>query len=99
MRCLLILALVAVLTSSPALAAPDCEDNRPGLHISFGFSIGRFTDEEQATFDKMHLRQNGIIARDVKRTDKGCIAAWVPDGQGGFSTEYYNPRTFQLVLD
>lgn len=79
-----------------AVAAPDCEDHGPGLHITFGFSVGSpYTDEEQEVFDKMHLRQSGVVARETKRTAGDCIEAWVPDGQGGFDTEYYDPRTFE----
>jgi hypothetical protein len=96
-----ILAIVALgLSAGPALAAPDCNDYGPGLHVEFGFSIGApYTDEEQEIFDKMHLRQNGINARTVSRTDEGCLEAWVPDGKGGFSTQYLDPRSFELQLD
>lgn len=109
MRSLLALSVLLALTAN-ALAAPDCEDLGPGLHISFGVRVGApYTEEEQEIFDKMYLRQNGIIARETKRTARGCIEAWVPDGKGGFSTEYFDPRsfrhltfdenTFQLQLD
>ena len=96
-----VLALVALaLSAAPVLAAPKCNDYGPGLHVEFGFSIGSpYTREEQEIFDKMHLRQNGINARTVKRTDDDCLEAWVPNGQGGFDTEYYDPRTFELKLD
>lgn len=98
MRCALpILLVVLLLPIGIAQAAqPDCEDYGPGVHVTFGFRVGSpYTEEEQAIFDKMHLRQNGIIARETKRTSKGCIEAWVPDGQGGFDTEYYDPRELE----
>lgn len=92
---LLPLAFLALCTGALA-AQPDCEDYGPGIHFSFKVQVGAdYTEEEQAIFDKMHLRQNGIIARDTRRTSKGCIEAWVPDGQGGYSTEYYDPRDLE----
>jgi hypothetical protein len=88
------------LAVTPAQAVPDCNAYGPGLHVEFGFRIGSpYTREEQEIFDKMHLRQRGINARTVTRTDKGCLEAWVPDGAGGFNTEYYDPKSFQLQLD
>lgn len=92
--------LALALTAGPALAAPKCNEYGTGLHVEFGFRIGSpYTKEEQEVFDKMHLRQQGINARTVTRTDDGCLEAWVPDGQGGFDTQYYDPKSFQLKLD
>lgn len=92
--------LALALAVGPALAAPRCDEYGPGLHVEFGFRIGSpYTSEEQEIFDKMHLRQHGIDARTVTRTDDGCLEAWVPDGEGGFDTRFYDPRSFQLKLD
>ena len=93
-------SLLAAMLIAPAggalAAAPDCEDRGPGVHFSLGVHIGEpYTADEQEVFDKMYLRQHGIIAREAKRTAKGCIEAWVPNGSGGFDTEYYDPRTFE----
>jgi hypothetical protein len=92
--------LAVLLSAGPAVAAPKCNEYGPGLHVEFGFRIGSpYTREEQEIFDKMHLRQQGINARTVTRTDDGCLEAWVPDGEGGFDTQYYDPKSFQLKLD
>ena len=95
-RALLALPILLLPFGAAEAAQPDCEDYGPGVHFSFKVQVGEpYTEQEQAVFDKMHLRQNGIIARDTKRTAKGCIEAWVPDGQGGFDTEYYDPRDLE----
>ncbi|HEY0920872.1 hypothetical protein [Devosia sp.] len=97
MRHAILLPLTFFALTTGALAAqPDCENYGPGVHFSFRMQVGAdYTEEEQAIFDQMHLRQNGIIARDTRRTAKGCIEAWVPDGAGGFETRYYDPRNLE----
>jgi len=97
MKHALVLALLLAVT--PTLARERCDLPEPGLHVTFGVGIGRYTDEEQETFDKMELRKRGITARTAKRTDDGCIEAWVPDGRGGFDTMYFDEDTFELKLD
>lgn len=95
-RLALLLPMLLISTGSAFAAQPDCEDYGPGVHFSFRVQVGAdYTEEEQAIFDKMHLRQNGIVARETRRTAKGCIEAWVPDGRGGFITEYYDPRDLE----
>lgn len=94
------LALCLVLAATPALARERCDLPEPGLHISFGVSVGgKYDAEEQEIFDKMALRKQGINARIARRTDDGCIEAWVPDGSGGFDTQYFDPDSFELKLD
>ena len=95
------LALVTLLAlAAPALARERCDLPEPGLHVTFGVGIGGdYTDEEQEIFDKMELRKRGINPRTTKRTDDGCIEAWVPDGQGGFDRQYFDEDTFELKLD
>lgn len=95
------LALAALLVSVlPAAARERCDTPEPGLHITWGFSVGgKYTDEEQETLDKMELRKRGINARTAKRTDDGCIEAWVPNGGGTFDTQYFDEDTFELKLD
>ena len=93
-------ALMLAGVATPALAVPDCEDHSPGLHITFSVGVGgRYTDEEQEIFDKMHLRQNGIVAREVDRTDEECLKVFRKDEAGNFVEEYYDPKSFQLVLE
>jgi hypothetical protein len=94
------LALAALLIVTPALARERCDTPEPGLHVTFGFGIGGDYDEqEQEIFDKMELRKRGVNARTAKRTSDGCIEAWVPDGSGGFDTQYFDEDTFELKLD
>lgn len=95
-----VLILLAILITTPTLARERCDVPEPGLQFTFGFGIGGgYDDEEQEIFDKMELRKRGISARTAKRTDDGCIEAWIPDGQGGFDTQYFDEETFELKLD
>jgi hypothetical protein len=94
------LLLLALLAATPALARERCDLPEPGLQITYGFGIGGgYDSEEQEIFDKMELRKRGITARTTKRTSDGCIEAWVPDGTGGFDTQYFDEGTFELKLD
>ena len=95
------LALAALLLiATPALARERCDVPKPGITITYGFGIGgKYDDDEQEIFDKMELRKRGVTARETKRTSDGCIEAWVPDGQGGFDTQYFDEGTFELKLD
>ena len=95
-------AMLIAALSTPVMAAPKCDEDtfQPGVHFSFGVRIGSpYTREEQEIFDKMELRKQGVNARTVTRTSEGCLEAWVPDGNGHFHTEYYDPGTFELKLD
>jgi hypothetical protein len=102
----LILPLVAAaLLVTPALAQGrarcDTDDNRPGLHVEFGVEFGngkrdRETDEQ---LWKMQLRQHGVEARSVSRTDDGCLEAFVQNPDGSWNTQYYDEDTFRLVQD
>jgi hypothetical protein len=88
--------LVAAVTS-PALADPNClGGGEPGVDISFGFSIGgKYTEAEQAQFDVMHLRQQGIDAETAERTWLGCLKVTSRDANGHWTTDYYDPDTFE----
>ncbi len=93
-------ALLAGLAVTPSQGRERCDLPEPGLHITYGISIGgRYTAEEQEIFDKMELRKRGINARTARRTEDGCIEAWVPDGSGGFDTQYFETDSFELKLD
>jgi hypothetical protein len=89
--------LAALLASaSPAVAEPNClGGGEPGIHVSIGIGIGEYTESEQAQFDKMHLRQQGIVADSVERTSLGCIKVISRDGNADWTTDYYDPDTFE----
>lgn len=85
-----------LLLAGPALAADLC--NAPaesGIHFKVTISHGKRTLETQQQLDLMTLRQHGINARTVTRNGDGCLEAWIPDGKGGFRTEYYHPDTLE----
>jgi hypothetical protein len=99
-RSLVAAPLLFCLMAAPGLARERCDLPEPGLHITYGISIGgKYSAEEQEIFDKMELRKRGINARTAKRTDDGCIEAWVPDGSGGMDTQYFDADKFTLKLD
>jgi hypothetical protein len=98
---------VAALLVTPAMAQGrarcDADDNKPGLTIEFGFEAGNgksssFRDSDE-TLWKMQLKQHGVDAWSVKRTDDGCLEAYVQNPDGSWNTQYYDERTFELVQD
>lgn len=102
----LILPLCAVaLLATPAMAQGrarcDADDNKPGLKIEFGVGIGNTTRDRETDKQiwKMQLKQHGVIARDVTRTDDGCLEAFVQNPDGSWNTQYYDEDTFELVQD
>lgn len=100
MKQFFLVALGVLATATPALSRERCDVPKPGLTITYGISIGgKYDAQEQEIFDKMELRKRGINARTATRTDDGCIEAWVPDGSGGFDTQYFDEDTFELKLN
>lgn len=100
MKQLFVIVLGVLAATSPTLARERCDAPKPGLTITYGFSIGgKYDAQEREIFDKMELRKRGINARTATRTEDGCIEAWVPDGSGGFDTQYFDEDTFELKLD
>ena len=102
----LILPLCAVaLLVTPAMAGGrarcDADDNKPGLKIEFGFGFGggKRDIETEKQIWKMQLKQHGVNARDVSRTDDGCLEAYVQNPDGSWNTQYYDEDTFELVQD
>jgi len=80
-----------------ASAAPFCTDDRPGLHLKFGISVGEpYTETERNEFDLMHLRQAGIDATRVERWN-GCIRAFVRKPGGGEEMQFFHPSTYERV--
>jgi len=99
------LVIAAPLFPTQAMAAGrarcDADDNRPGLHVEFSVGFGnakRDRDTEKQIW-KMQLKQRGIEARDVTRTDDGCLEVFVQNPDGSWNTQYYDERTFELVQD
>lgn len=89
-------ALLAASSASSALADPNCLGGEtPGIHVSIGIGIGEYTEAEQAEFDRMHLRQQGIDAETVERTWLGCLKVTSRDGNGSWTTNYYDAETFE----
>jgi hypothetical protein len=95
----------AALLVTPAMAGGrarcDADDNKPGLTIEFGFEVGsgKRDIETEKQIWKMQLRQHGVTARDVSRTDDGCLEAYVQNPDGSWNTQYYDEDTFELVQD
>lgn len=101
---LVIAAVIAVpLAVSPASAQGRAlcnKDDREGLTIEFGVSVGKFSRQQQESLWKMELRQaHGIRARSVKRTGDGCLEVYLQEPNGHFNTRYYDEDTLELVQD
>lgn len=91
------IALLLALTGT-ALAGPNCYVNTPGVHISFGVSVGsRFTSEDRDQFNLMRLRQRGVDATRAEMWD-GCIRAFVRKPGGGEEMQFFHPDTFERVF-
>ena len=103
-RLILSVCALALLTTpawAEGRARCDADDNTPGLHFEFSISGGnvkRDRDTDKQLW-KMQLRQHGIDARDVTRTDDGCLEAFVQNPDGSWNTQYYDEKTFRLVQD
>lgn len=102
-----LVVLVAGLAAAPAEAAGrtrcDRPDNTPGLKVEFGFSFSggnakRDSDTEEQIY-KMELKKRGVDARSVRVAGDGCLEAFVQNPDGTWDTEYYDPRTYELVWD
>jgi len=82
-------------TSAPAAGAPNCDVPAPGAHISFGFSIGEFSESDRNDFNLMRLRRMGVDATRAEMWG-GCIRAYVrtPSGE---EMQFFHPDTFERV--
>ena len=94
-----LIALLAVLAASPALAAPFCSAPRGnGLHIVLGFEIGKMNETDRAAFYQQQLRARGIDASDT-RFWNGCVQTFVTEN-GHFTMRFYDPYTLdEIPLD
>lgn len=90
------LALVAAAT--PALASPheSCNIPKPGFHFKISVGNGHRDYETQRIFDTMLLRQHGVDPQSVSVASDGCLMVTVPDGNGGYAVQYYDPDTYEL---
>ena len=88
-------AFAALVT--PALADPNCLGSGGGasFHVSGGVRIGDFSEADQMEFDKLRLRSAGIDADSAERTWLGCLKVTSRDGNGNWTTDYYDPDTFE----
>jgi hypothetical protein len=91
--------IVVGLTSTPAFAL-FCSDEGPSAGVDFDFSVGTgfFTSESdlQKDFDIARLRDIGVYANSVERWN-GCIRAFVDNGNGGQTMEFYDPATLRRL--
>lgn len=101
LRPLPLIAVVLGLAASPALARENCDlnDNRPGLKIEFGFSIGGKSggDSFDPEIAKIELRKRGVDARSVSMASDGCVEAFVQYPDGSWHSDYYDPDTWEQV--
>ncbi len=97
-RILAVLAVlaIAVAFTSTAQASASCYAARPGTHVSFGLSIGKFTEEERDRFNLMQLRQMGVDATRAEMWG-GCIRAFVRKPGGGEEMQFFHPDSFERV--
>ena len=88
------LALVILAAGiAPALANPNCLGRGGTLALD---DHGRPSESVQAEIDLRHLRSRGIRASTAERTWLECIKITrLQDGR--WSTEYYDPSSFQQI--
>ncbi|UYN99456.1 MAG: hypothetical protein KIT02_16355 [Devosia sp.] len=95
MHRLVLASALVFLASVPAMAGPLCL-GRGGAHISFGISIGEFSESERNEFYLMRLKQRGVDATDV-RTWGECLQVFVRKPGGGEEMQYFDPSTLERV--
>lgn len=90
-------SLMVLALTLPASAVPFCQGSgRPGVNFSFGFTIGRFTQDDRNNFNLMELRRRGVDAASVEDWN-GCIRAYVRRPGGGQEMQFFDPDTFERV--
>lgn len=96
MHRLVLASALVVLTAVPAAAGPLCLGRGSGAHVSFGFSIGEFSESERNEFYLMRLKRLGVDATDV-RTWGECLQVFVRKPGGGEEMQYFDPSTLERV--
>ncbi len=90
--------VVVGLTSTPAFAL-FCTDEGPSAGITYEFRTGgriRTDHQAQERMDMSRLREIGVYANSVERWN-GCMRAFVDNGSGGQSMEFYDPATLRRL--
>ena len=93
--------LVVGFTSVTPAFALFCSDQGPSVGFSLEDRRGdlifkRSNNDQQNQFDLMRLRRAGVDAASVERWN-GCLRAFVRNGGGGQSMQFYDPRTLQRL--
>jgi hypothetical protein len=97
MRIAAVFAAALALTGAAEASTTSCLVSKPGVSISFGFSVGeKFTESEKNSFNLMQLRRNGVDATGAEMWG-GCIRAFVRKPGGGEEMQYFHPDTFERV--
>lgn len=89
-------SLMVLALTLPASAVPFCQGSGAASNFSFGFTIGRFTQDDKDKFNLMELRRRGVDAASVEEWN-GCIRAYVRKPGGGEEMQFFDPDTFQQV--
>jgi hypothetical protein len=87
------------LGTAPVLAYPNClTGGGPGLRIEFGasFGTGKFSEQDDMDLLLLQARSRGIDADTAERTHLNCVKITRREN-GRWLTEYYDPRSWQLV--
>ena len=91
--------LILIVVASPAFAVSCNGGTSPGFTLGLQFRFGDVTEHDEANFDAMRQRHNGVDVSSVEYWG-GCIRAWVRNKDGrGEHMEFYDPRTLRRVDD
>jgi hypothetical protein len=89
-------AVIVLAVAAPAVAYPTCLGGSGGVKFKLDLKFGEVTTQDQAQFDIMVARRNGIDAETAERTWLGCVKT-TRRVNGKWVTEYYDPDTWQQV--
>ena len=92
------LVLTLALAGGAQAATAECLVPRPGVSISFGFSIGsEFTESERNESNLRTLQRMGVDATAAEMWG-GCIRAFVRKPGGGEEMQFFHPDTFERIM-